>query len=612
MSKIFKESGFLDKPAVIREKVLPLNSFRLFTDMEKQELVPEKMAKFVEEAEKYLDEEIPFMTLYEHREFKITGDRSHYQKKSHKRRNMLFALSLAEHYEGKGRFTSKLCDVVWAILEETSWIVPAHATHNQTNPTADVPCVYDEETMHGIDLYTGVTAGLLATVLIYNREAIDSVSPIIAEKIIYEIKKKFIIPYLSHHPKWSGEYGGKVNNWCPWIVSNVLFVTAVLEDNDYDRASVVLRAMKHLDNYTNCIPDDGGCDEGPGYWGAAGAALFDCCEILYDMTDGYIDVFSHPHLRAIGEYEVKMNINEDRFVNYGDAGSRFYPNGFHLTRFGKRTGSQMMEAYGRMVTRKTPDAYPANSRMYRALKDILMEADREAKTTLAPKQVWLPDLKIFITRESEDTSKGMFIALKGGCNGESHNHNDVGHFIIYYNGNPVIIDPGTVQYTRDTFGKNRYTIWAMQSHYHNLPAFDGYGEKNGKDYKATREVYDEAAGTASLGLEEAYEKDAGVISFTRTAGLDGSEAVIKDDIVLDREREIDFRLMTHVEPKLIEEGKVALAEDRVLVYDRSLACEIETFDPVKADTNKHWGTPVLYRIHLSCRAKEFHGEMRFI
>ena len=108
------------------------------------------------------------------------------------------------------------------------------------------------------------------------------------------------------------------------------------------------------------------------------------------------------------------------------------------------------------------------------------------------------------------------------------------------------------------------------------------------------------------------EKSAGVVSFTRTAGIKNGEAIIKDDIVLDTEREIDFRLITHVEPKIIEEGKVALTEGRTLIHDKSLKCEIETFDPVKADTVKSWGTPVLYRIHLTCRAQEFHGEMRFI
>ena len=612
MSRLFEESGFLAKADVIREKVLPLSKFKLFTDMDDPELVPEKMTKFIEEAENYLDEPISVLPLSVYREFKLTGNRSNYEKLFFQRRKMLFALSFAEYYENKGRFASKLCDVIWAILEETSWVIPAHAQVNPALPKAVVPPVYDEEALHGIDLFSSATAALLVTALHYNRGTLDSFSPIIAERMAYEIRKRTVKPYLNYNFHWTGEYGNKVNNWNTWVISNVLYVTAFLEDNEYDRASVVLRAMKHLDNYTSWIPEDGGCDEGPNYWGAAGGALFDCCEILYDMTGGYIDVFSSPHLRLIGEYEVKMNINGDRFVNFADSNARISPDGYQIWRFGRRTGSDMLESYGRMLTKRSPDEYPAYRRMYCALKDLMMSADMDAETTRAAKLVWFPNLKVFISRESEDTSKGMFIAMKGGSNGESHNHNDVGHFIIYHNGNPVIIDPGRGGYSGTTFGKLRYTNWNVQSHYHNLPAFDGIGEKQGQQYRSTREEFDEETGTVSIGLEEAYEQDAGVVSFTRTARLDGGEAVVKDDILLDTEREIDFRLMTHVEPKLVEEGKLALAEGRTLIYDKSLACEIEAFKPTNMNSEASWGTPLLYRIHLKLRSREYHGEMRFV
>ena len=234
MSRLFEEAGYLKQAALIREKVLPLDKFKLFIDMDDPELVPEKMAKFIEEAEKYLDEPITFIPLSDYREFKINGNRTHYEKKFFSRRNMLFALSLAEHYENKGRFASKLCDVIWAMLEETSWVIHAHASTNPENPTAIVPPVYDEDTLHGIDLFSAATAALLVTALHYNREALDSLSPIIAEKIIYEVKKRIIKPYLSFNFHWSGECGNKVNNWNPWITTNILYVTALLEENEYD------------------------------------------------------------------------------------------------------------------------------------------------------------------------------------------------------------------------------------------------------------------------------------------------------------------------------------------------------------------------------------------
>ena len=36
-------------------------------------------------------------------------------------------------------------------------------------------------------------------------------------------------------------------------------------------------------------------------------------------------------------------------------------------------------------------------------------------------------------------------------------------------------------YTKQTFGKDRYTIWTMQSNYHNLPMINGVPQKFGQE-----------------------------------------------------------------------------------------------------------------------------------
>jgi hypothetical protein len=87
-----------------------------------------------------------------------------------------------------------------------------------------------------------------------------------------------------------------------------------------------------------------------------------------------------------------------------------------------------------------------------------------------------------VLRESENPDEGLFLAMKGGDNNESHNHNDVGSFIVYKNGKPVLIDAGVGEYTKQTFSPDRYKIWSMQSLYHNLPSFDGVGQVNGSQY----------------------------------------------------------------------------------------------------------------------------------
>ena len=58
------------------------------------------------------------------------------------------------------------------------------------------------------------------------------------------------------------------NNWTTWIVLNVL--TAVLFMGNLQKSKVVAildKAMLCLDNFTAGYPKDGGCDEGPAYWG---------------------------------------------------------------------------------------------------------------------------------------------------------------------------------------------------------------------------------------------------------------------------------------------------------------------------------------------------------
>ena len=74
---------------------------------------------------------------------------------------------------------------------------------------------------------------------------------------------------------------------------------------------------------------------------------------------------------------------------------------------------------------------------------------------------------------------GFFVATKGGYNNESHNHNDVGSFSLYLNTMPVFIDAGVGTYTRRTFSSERYSIWTMQSNYHNLPLINGVAQRFG-------------------------------------------------------------------------------------------------------------------------------------
>ena len=78
---------------------------------------------------------------------------------------------------------------------------------------------------------------------------------------------------------------------------------------------------------------------------------------------------------------------------------------------------------------------------------------------------YFPSLRLSVNREGEGCNKGLFLSLKGGHNAVSHNHLDVGNFVIFCDGQPIFIDAGVGPYTAKTFNQDRYTIWSMRSEY---------------------------------------------------------------------------------------------------------------------------------------------------
>jgi len=604
MAKVFAEGGFKASGSLI-----PFNEFKLFRDRSELKPNPRKAEAMIKKGEEALEKEIPLLPASLYREFSVNGNRSRFQDKYFLRRSMLLDLNMAEYCEGKGRFSEKLMDVVWAIMEESTWILPAHLHNAAYDANRSLPSAYTPNRLHGLALFAASTGSSLASVLLFNRGALDAIEPAVCEKLEYVIKNRIINPFLQGTYWWLGETGSRINNWGPWIISNVLFTTAVLEPDPYVREKVLEKAMAALDRYTDGLPADGGCDEGPSYWSEAGGAYFDCLEIIYDMTGGKINAFSHPFVKLMGEYIAKVNINDKRFVNFADCGPYSAPDGVLLRSFGERCGSELLCAFGDSMAR-LGDIHVVGSCMYRALRN-LYAGDVTAEKCKGALRNYLPNLKVATSRQSEDTSRGMFIAAKGGHNKESHNHNDVGNFIVYYNGNPVIIDTGAGQYTKQTFSAQRYEIWTMQSHYHNLPAFDGVGQHQGKQYCSTDEIYNEQTGEYSVELKEAYLAEAGIISYRRSSVLRDGVVCVNDAIALDREREIDFRFMTHVKPTLKEPGKLLLAEDRVMSFSPELKCEIEAIEAPDSKLGKSWNTDYFYRIHLTLKAQNCNQSFTF-
>ena len=531
-----------------------------------ERLPKEVRGDLVASGEKYLDYDWPALPATLFLEFARNGNRSRYEHEHFARRRALNSLIFAECVEGQSRFLGDIVNGIWAICEESFWGLPAHVGAQKAGsglPDIDEPIVA---------LFVAETSETLAWTSYLLGEQLDKVSPLIRPRIAAEIDRRVLTPCLERDDfGWMGFHGGRVNNWNPWCNSNWLASALLIESDEQRRVAAVAKIARSLDHFFDAYEDDGGCDEGPGYWGRAGASLFDCLDLLYRASDGRIDVFEQPLVKEMGRYIYRVHIADRYFVNFADASARVSIPASLVFRYGRRIGDERLAAFGAYGFEQSGGVAAAfeGGGTYstgRYLPEIFGVAELAAAKGGLPlvRDVWLDGIQVMTARDREGSTQGLYVAAKGGHNAESHNHNDVGNFIVYMSGRPMIIDIGVETYSRKTFSSRRYEIWTMQSAYHSLPTIDGVMQSPGQQFAARDVQYDMAEDHAQLKLDiaGAYPDEANLKSWQRTIRLNrGRDVTITDAYALDEKPgKLTLSLMTPCKVKLDQPGRLLLED----------------------------------------------------
>ena len=594
--KVFSIRGISAKGNTLPPQKIKYFSF----EPSEQKLNERRMKLIVEVAEKYLDYEIKVIPLSSYRRYVLDGNRQEMQRYYSPRRDAALTLALAEYYERKGRFTSKLIDVIWAILEETTWLISAHF-RGFIGSEDGVPNYFGDVRTHDISLYAAATGAMLSLIYKYCRDILDEVSPIICERIKYEVTKRIINPYVNKTFAWMGHTRPNRSNWLTWITSNVLFTATVFAEDTAIRERIVEKAIASLDSFLSAYNPDGGCDEGPDYWTAAAGALMECLDLLYDISGGKINVYDHPMIRAMGEYATDINIFDNYVVNFADSADKISPNSAQVRRYGEAVDSEILRSFGRYLNKsaeKEGKSELSFGYIYRSLRSIY-EPDVESAEAIAAKPtVYYDYIKVAFMRQSSVRGDGWFLAMKGGHNQENHNHNDVGTLVVYRDKTPIIVEVGACQYINHNFW-NRENSWNRDSDFHSLPTFDGVMESTGIDFKSTDEVFSEEEKSYTLQLKEAYPKEAGILSFIRCGQLTDSGIILTDTVELDSEREIDFSFTTPTEPK-IEGNSFILGGGATLSCNTPAELSVESHDTAAIQC-RSWKDGI-YRVHFKLKS----------
>ncbi len=544
-------------------------------------------------------------------EYERSGNRTMMEKPMNENCTALTNLLLAELAEGQGRYVDQILNGSWQLTEMATWSLSAHLGAFQSTKRS-----LPQERTQVVDLMAGDVGSLLSWIHYFFRDTFNKINPEISIRLKQHIQQRIIQPYLDRNDMWWQAFelkeGQLVNNWNPWCNFNVLTALLLVEDNPDIQLAGIYKTMSSVDRFINYVKTDGACEEGPSYWGHAAGKLYDYLKILSLATRGKINIFDKPIIRDMGEYIAQSYIGGDKWVvNFADASAKGGGDPLLIYRYGQDVNSSEMMQFARYMENlgdKNATFKPSRD-IFRAFEDLRCYPQLENVTAALPQNdfKWYPETQFIYLKKG-----AFFFAAKGGFNNESHNHNDVGSFILYQDQQPLFIDAGVGTYTKKTFSDDRYSIWTMQSAYHNIPMVNGTDQSFGKEYKAENVVFLPAQNRFQLDIGKAYPKSANIEYWNRSYTLAQNGLDIQDNFKIKGPKQANvIHFLVAQEPK-ISKGEIVLTNGQAkLQFDAGQF--IASFDVIPqedARLSQVWGKE-LYRITLTAKSIKPTGKYTF-
>jgi hypothetical protein len=306
-------------------------------------------------------------------------------------------------------------------------------------------------------------------------------------RIIEVFHKSEFENYLTHHETINWTH--ITNNWNAVCHQGVLGAALALADAPVC-ASMLAIATEHLRSFLSGYGEDGGCQEGPGYWDYGFGRMAVLNEQLETASRGELSFFEgDEHIRQIAFFGARTSLSGDCLVNFSDCAPRGRLNPRLFLYLGRLFGQPLLTGFGNAGYRKLAesgiDVDAERSDLFHLVR-LLRDMPEKIPDDVPPPAAdfYFRDTQVLVSRAFDRTSCLWELAAKGGHNGEHHNHNDCGSFILNIDGERLISEIGTPEYTRDFFSPKRYEYLAARTLGHSLPIVGGCEQAEGSQHAA--------------------------------------------------------------------------------------------------------------------------------
>lgn len=481
--------------------------------------------EILEEAARARTQPVPELTAEMYADFHLTGRRAPYERPFGRRISRLGAFLYAELLTDEGEYLPLIERELAAILDEPTWAVPSHSQRRTQNGKLDWHAARTN-----VDLAAANRVWSLATT---DRLLGERLHPATRARIRDEAHDRVFAPYLERvrsGQKQDFWWMNVSNNWNPVCNAGVLGAALILVESDEDRAlfAAAFEALSTI--YLASYADDGFCEEGIGYWSYGFGHFLLGAETLRIATGGELDLLAAPKVKNIAAFGSRWQLPGSIYAAFGD--------NLILQQPSPWIGNFAAIRYGQgKVTRDIPFfqkyPHPFGEQLYRILFTLAQLPAQNTNTEPSLGQApdnslslrdWFPQGGALVLR-GQPADEGLAIAIKGGHNGQSHNHNDLGSFVVVNNGKLVLTDLGSDSYVRDTFSDKRYTSGVMNSFGHPVPRVAGQLQRTGAEARAVTQStsFSDDSDTWIMDLTSAYAVPA-LESLTRTFIFERSDS----------------------------------------------------------------------------------------
>lgn len=488
-------------------------------------------------ADDYIGTQIPSLKYSDYSDVFKTYDRLRYEEKYIEHRRRLNVFLIMTLYDGSDIYINELQDILWAICDEFSWCLPAHMHIVKGDKTVG-------DIINAVDIFAAETVFYLSEAIYLTKSKIE---PMVYDRVKYEIVRRAITPYLTQNLTWAK------NNWSGVCASSIGAALIYLDmKEEFNAAKENL--LSSINDFLSSYDDDGCCKEGGLYWVYGFGFFCYFAELLREFTSGEIDLFKVEKIKNIAEFGNNVFIEKNNTIPFSDAP--------HELKFNIGLFTFLSKEYGCSVP---PLQYESGFgddvryRMCHMVRDFYWYDGNMVFGTKKTGCKYYCDSMWYINRKDN-----YVFAAKGGNNAEPHNHNDIGSFVIYDNGEYIIDDLGWPVYGKGYFeAEIRYSEYiCASSRGHSVPQIDRTEQRCGKDGFA--KLVECSDSSFAIDLSNSYDSSDRII---RKFDIYDNSVKITDTLPNNSSE----RFVTRIKPQII--NKDGLTYVRIANWD--IICENE-------------------------------------